>query len=52
MTRSKLSSIADDRPVTIRIELPAVHRDLVACADCLNGQHVRVSQAGDEPCRI
>ncbi|CAH2406292.1 DUF2274 domain-containing protein [Mesorhizobium escarrei] len=36
MTRLKLSSIPDDRPVKVTIELPAaVHRDLVAYAEVL-----------------
>ena len=36
MTGLKLSSIPDDRPVKITIELPAaVHRDLVAYAEVL-----------------
>jgi hypothetical protein len=52
MTKLKLSSIPDERPVKITIELPAaVHCDLVACVDYLNSQHVFVSQAGGEPCR-
>jgi len=53
MTRLKLSAIPEDRPVKITIELPAaIHRDLVAYADYLNSQHVFVSQAGGEQCRI
>jgi hypothetical protein len=49
MTRLKLSAIPEDRPVKITIELPAaIHRD----ADYLNSQHVFVSQAGGEQCRI
>ncbi|MER8386605.1 DUF2274 domain-containing protein [Mesorhizobium sp. M0166] len=36
MTKLRLSSIPDDRPVKITVELPAaVHRDLVAYADVL-----------------
>lgn len=36
MTKLKLSSIPDDRPVKITIELPAaLHRDLVAYAEIL-----------------
>jgi hypothetical protein len=36
MTRLKLSSIPDDRPVKVTIELPAtVHRDLVVYAEVL-----------------
>ncbi len=39
MNRPKLSTVPDDKPV-----LPAaVHRDLVAYADYLNGQHVSVA---------
>jgi hypothetical protein len=53
MTRLKLSAIPEDRPVKITIELPAaIHRELVAYADYLNSQHVCVSQAGGEQCRI
>jgi hypothetical protein len=53
MMKLKLSAIPDDRPVKITVELPAaVHRDLVAYADYLNSQHVFVSQAGGEQCRI
>jgi hypothetical protein len=53
MAKLKLGPIADDRPVKLTIELPAaVHRDLVAYADYLNSQHVFVSQAGGEQCRI
>jgi len=36
MAKLKLGAIADDRPVKLTIELPAVvHRDLVAYADAL-----------------
>lgn len=36
MTRLKLSTIPDDRPVKVTVELPAaVHRDLVAYAEIL-----------------
>ncbi|MHB2266334.1 DUF2274 domain-containing protein [Aliihoeflea sp. 2WW] len=36
MTKLKLSSIPDDRPVKMTVELPAaVHRDLVAYAEIL-----------------
>jgi hypothetical protein len=39
MAKLKLSAVEDDRPVKLTIELPAaVHRDLVAYADYLNGQ--------------
>lgn len=53
MTKLRLSAIPDDRPVKVTVELPAaVHRDLATYADYLNSQHVFVSQAGGEPCRI
>jgi hypothetical protein len=51
MTKLKLGPLVDDRPVKLSIELPAsVHRDLVAYADYLNGQHVSVAfrVGGDE----
>lgn len=36
MTRLKLSTIPDDRPVKVTVELPAVvHRDLAAYAEIL-----------------
>ncbi len=36
MTKLKLGAIADDKPVKVTVELPAVvHRDLVAYADLL-----------------
>lgn len=48
MTQLKLSAIPDDRPVKVTVELPAaLHRDLVAYADYLNGQHVSVASLGD-----
>jgi|UPI0003FB3022 hypothetical protein len=44
MAKLKLGAIADDKPVKLTIELPAaVHRDLIAYADYLNGQHVSVA---------
>jgi hypothetical protein len=47
MTKLKLGSIEDDKPVKLTIELPAaVHRNLVAYADYLNGQHVSVAFMG------
>ena len=47
MTKLKLSAIPDDKPVRVTIELPAaVHRDLVAYGDYLNGQHVSVAFIG------
>jgi hypothetical protein len=53
MAKLKLGAIADDKPVKMSIELPAtVHRDLIAYADYLNSQHVFVSQAGGEQCRV
>ena len=51
MGKLKLSVFADDKPVKLSVELPAqVHRDLVAYADYLNGQHVSVAfrVGGDE----
>jgi hypothetical protein len=51
MAKLKLTTILDDKPVKLTIELPAaVHRDLVAYADYLNGQHVSVAfrVGGDE----
>ncbi len=43
MTRLKLSTIPDDRPVKVTVELPAaVHRDLAAYAEIL-------AQANGEP---
>ena len=39
MTKLKLGSIEDDKPVKLTVELPAaVHRNLVAYADYLNSQ--------------
>lgn len=36
MTKLKLGAIADDKPIKVTIELPAVlHRDLVAYAEVL-----------------
>jgi len=50
MLKLKLSSVPDDKPVRLTIELPAqVHRDLVAYADYLNGQHVSVAFIGEKP---
>ncbi len=51
MTKLKLGAIEDDKPVKLTVELPAaVHRNLVAYADYLNGQHVSVAfrEGGDE----
>ena len=50
MQKLKLSAIPDDKPVKLSVELSAaVHRDLVAYADYLNGQHVSVAfrEGGD-----
>jgi hypothetical protein len=50
MARLKLGAIEDDKPVKLTVELPAaLHRDLVAYADYLNGQHVSVAltEGGD-----
>ena len=51
MTKLKIGDFGDDRPLTMTIKLPsAVHRDLLAYADYLNGQHVSVAfrEGGDE----
>ena len=49
MTKLKLSAIPDDKPVRVTIELPAaVHRELVAYGDYLNGQHVSVAYTGGD----
>lgn len=50
MTKLKLATIEDDKPVKLTVELPAVvHRNLVAYADYLNSQHVSVAstEGGD-----
>jgi hypothetical protein len=50
MTKLKISSIEDDKPVTLTVKLPAmVYRDLTAYTDYLNGQHVSVAfwEGGD-----
>ena len=47
MEKLKLSSIPDDKPVKLTVELPAaVHRDLLAYSDYLNSQHVSVAFIG------
>jgi hypothetical protein len=47
MEKLKLSAVPDDKPVKLAVELPvAVHRDLMAYADYLNGQHVSVAFMG------
>lgn len=44
MSKLKLGPIAEDKPVKITLDLPgALHRDLSAYADYLNGQHVSVT---------
>jgi hypothetical protein len=51
MSKLKISVLTDDKPVRVTHEMPAsVHRDLVAYADYLNGQHVSVAfrVGGDE----
>jgi hypothetical protein len=44
MTKLKISSIEEDKPVTFKVRLPApVHRDLIAYSEALqnsNGQQV------------
>ncbi len=45
----KLSALQDDKPVKLTVELPAaIHRDLVAYADYLNGQRVSVAFMGGD----
>jgi hypothetical protein len=51
MTKLKLGPLPDGKPVKLTVELPAqAHRDLMAYADYLNGQHVSVAfrVGGDE----
>jgi hypothetical protein len=51
VAKLKITTLPDDRPVKVAVELPAsVHRNLVAYADYLNGQHVSVAfrVGGDE----
>ena len=44
VAKLKLGAIVDEKPVKVSLELPAsLHRDLVAYADYLNGQHVSVT---------
>lgn len=54
MTKLKLGAIADDKLLKITVELPApLHRDFVAYADYLDGQHVSVAfSMGDGAWRI
>lgn len=50
MTKLKLGSLADDRPVKLTVELPAaVHRDLVAYAEVLARE---TGQAVLEPVKL
>ena len=50
MTKLKLGTIEDDKPVKLTIELPAaVHRDLVAYAKVLSGE---TGQAAVEPTKL
>ena len=53
MSKLKLGTIEDDKPVKLTIEWPApMHRNLVAYADYLNDQHVSVAfTGGDQPWR-
>lgn len=54
MTKLKLASVRDEKPVKLSVALPAaLHRDLVAYADYLNSQHVSVtSTEGGDAWRI
>jgi len=50
MTKLKIGSIEDDKPVSLTVKLPAmVYRDLTAYANYLNSQHVSVAltEGGD-----
>ena len=50
MTKLKIGSIEDDKPVSLTVKLPAmVYRDLTAYTDYLNSQHVSVAstEGGD-----
>lgn len=50
MTKLKLGAIADDKPVKMSIELPAiVHRDLIAYAEVLGRE---TGQPVGEPVRL
>lgn len=50
VTKLKLSSIPDDKPVKVTVELPAdVHRDLVAYADIMARE---TGQAAPEPAKL
>lgn len=50
MTKLKIGSLADDKPVKVNVELPAaIHRDLLAYADTL----ARITgQAVPEPTKL
>ncbi|MFT8731579.1 MAG: DUF2274 domain-containing protein [Acetobacter fabarum] len=50
MTKLKLGSIKDDKPVKVTLELPAtLHRDLVAYAEILGRE---TGQAAADPARL
>lgn len=50
MTKLKLGTLADDRPVKLTVELPAaVHRDLVAYAEALARE---TGQVAPEPAKL
>jgi hypothetical protein len=50
MTKLKLGSITDDKPVKVTVELPAaLHRDLVSYADLLSRE---TGQTIAEPVRL
>jgi hypothetical protein len=50
MTKLKLGTIPDDKPVKLTIELPAaIHRDLVAYADALGREN---GQRAVEPAKL
>lgn len=50
MARLKLTSIPDDKPVKLTIELPAaVHRDLVAYAEAIGRES---GQGAPEPAKL
>jgi hypothetical protein len=50
MTKLKLGAIADDKPVKVTVELPAMlHRDLVTYADVLSRE---TGQTIAEPVRL
>lgn len=50
MTKLKLGTLSDDRPVKLTVELPAaVHRDLVAYAEALARE---TGQVAPEPAKL